>query len=110
MSPGVQSRNVTPGYNASKAFEPVDPTYRRAEKPCGGQWNWHPLRLTTFLKQLSGWTLATVLISAFLFGLGLFLGVSLGGLNTEIDFCADATSGRYIFDESVRSDVCDGQR
>ncbi len=66
--------------------------------------------MTTFLKKLSGWTLATVLISAFVFMLGLFLGVSLGGLNAEIDFCADSTSGRYIFDESVRRDVCDGQR
>lgn len=51
-----------------------------------------------------------VLISAFLFGFGLFPGVSLGGLNTEIDFCADSTSERYIFDESVRRDVSDGQR
>ena len=66
--------------------------------------------MITFFKKLSGWTLATVMISALLFGLGLFLGVSLGGLNAEINFCADSTSGRYIFDESVRRDVCDGQR
>ena len=35
MSPVLQSRNVTKSGNASKAFEPVDPIYRRAEKPCG---------------------------------------------------------------------------
>ena len=63
-----------------------------------------------FLKKLSIWTVTTALISAVLFGVGLFTGLSLGGLNAEIDFCADSTSGSYIFDESVRRDVCIGSR
>ncbi|MGR3608349.1 MAG: hypothetical protein ACU0BN_05720, partial [Sulfitobacter sp.] len=35
MSPTVQSRSVTKGANGSKAWQPVDLKYRRAEKPCG---------------------------------------------------------------------------
>ncbi|MDA7426718.1 hypothetical protein [Thalassococcus lentus] len=63
--------------------------------------------MTVFVKKLSVWTIATALISAAFFGLGLTVGISLGSLNAEIDFCADSTSGRYIFDDSARRDVCD---
>lgn len=35
MSLCLQSRSVTTGRGVSKAFVPVDPTYRRAQKPCG---------------------------------------------------------------------------
>jgi hypothetical protein len=37
MSPVLQSRNVTKCAEGSKAFEPGDFNYRRAEKPCGDQ-------------------------------------------------------------------------
>ena len=48
-----------------------------------------------------------ILLGTFL-GLiiGLLLGVQLGGMNADIDFCADSTSPRYIYADDVRNDVC----
>jgi len=38
--------------------------------------------------------------------IGLFLGTQLGGVNADIDFCADGNSPRYIDADDVRNDVC----
>jgi hypothetical protein len=43
--------------------------------------------------------------------LGFFLGATVGfwggEVNTEIDFCADSSSRRYIRDEIIRKEACE---
>ena len=46
------------------------------------------------------------LVTFFGLIIGLLLGVQLGGMNADIDFCADSTSPRYIYADDVRNDVC----
>ncbi len=38
--------------------------------------------------------------------IGVLLAMGIVDLNTEIDFCTDTSSGRYITDEAARAQSC----
>jgi len=40
------------------------------------------------------------------FVLGIFAGMSIEQVNTEIDHCFDETSGRFVADTAARSIIC----
>ena len=63
--------------------------------------------MTNFFARFSVWSLLTAGIASFCAVFGFAGGVIFGKLNTELDFCGDSTSGRYITDQIVHAEVCD---
>ena len=63
-------------------------------------------RLRSLLEKLGIWTASTALIAVMTFVLGIFAGMSIEHINTEIDHCFDETSGRFVADTAARSIIC----
>ena len=55
-----------------------------------------------FLSFLGGFLIGGILFLV----LGLALGMDVGQMNAEIDFCTDVSSARYISDETLRAMSC----
>lgn len=56
---------------------------------------------------MGSWIAAIFLVALFSFAGGVFLGVAIGSINKELDFCGDSTSGSYIFDAEAREKACE---
>ena len=63
--------------------------------------------MTASLAKFSSWAVVTIFLAIICFTVGVFVGLAGASVNIKIDFCSDSTSGRYIFDETVRNEVCD---